>query len=317
MVANVDALFLGALTITIGSMLRIATPILFTALGENFSQSSGIINLGSEGIMLFAAFSSFITAINTGSIVIGLIVGILVGTILSALFCFITVTLNADQIVTGIALTMISIGATSYMIRAFYGTALLPRLPAKELIALPLLSEIPLIGETLFVQPALVWIGIILVPICHFVLYRSSFGLKLRALSQDPRAAELAGVKVHSYRYVALLVGGIFAGVGGSYLSLYHVSTFIDNITLGRGWIAVAIVMFGQWRPLWILIGALIYAGAEALSGTIQALGLLRGVPPDFLLAFPYIVVIIALVLFARRASFPPALGKPYRRESR
>ena len=313
----IDPLIAAFLVSTIGGMLRTATPILFTALGENFSESSGILNLGTEGMMLIAAFFSYIIALSTGSILIGLMAGIAIGIFLGLLTAFITVTLRADQIVTGIAITLISIGITSYLFRIIYGTGLPPRLPPREAFGIPLLSSLPLVGKSIFTQPILVWIAIALVPLCYYILFRTAFGLRIRAVGEDPMSADVSGVNVFAYRYVALIIGGALAGLGGSYLSLYHLTTFIDHMTQGRGWIAIAIVMFGRWNPLWIFVGALIYGGAEALAGGVQALGALRGVPSEFLLTLPYILTIIALIIVARRASFPGALGKSYQRESR
>lgn len=317
MAGAVDPLIAAFLVSTIGSMLRTSAPILFTALGENFSESSGVLNLGTEGMMLLAAFLSYIVALSTGSVPSGLMAGIAIGMFLGILMAFITVTLKADQIVTGIAITFLAIGITSYLIRMIYGTGLPPRLPPREAFGIPFLSSIPMVGRSIFTQPILVWVAIALVPLCHYVLYRTAFGLRIRAVGEDPMSADVSGVNVFAYRYVALIIGGALAGLGGSFLSLYQLSTFIDNMTQGRGWIAIAIVMFGRWNSSWVLVGALIYGGAEALAGSVQALGALRGVPSEFLLALPYVLTIIALVVIARKAAFPGALGRPYRRESR
>jgi len=310
-----DALLASFIISTIAGALRSMTPILLTAIGENFAESSGILNLGTEGIMLIAAFTGFITTLATNSIIFGLLMAMLVGTMLGLIIAFITVTLQADQIVTGIALTMFSLGITSYMVRIIYGTGLPPRVPSMELTTIPLLASIP-VGPTIFTQPFLVWVSLILIPVTYYILFKTSFGLKLRAVGEDPRSAYKMGVNVYLYRYVALIIGGVLAGLGGAYLSLFHISTFVDNITQGRGWIAIAIVMFGRWNPLWILVGGLIYGGAESLSGSIQALGVLRGVPTEFMLTLPYILTIAALGILSKRATFPAALGKPYKKET-
>lgn len=316
MIEAIDPTILILVSTTLGGMLRVATPILLTALGDNFTQSSGTLNLATEGMMLTSAFISYVVALSSGSLAVGLLAGAIVGVVMGLLFAFITVTLGSDQIVTGIAFTITSIGFTSYALRIIYGAGIPPRLPSRDFVALPYLSSIPFFGETVFTQALLVWITLVLVPVCYFV-GKTKFGLRIRAVGEDPSAADINGIDVYKYRYVALIMGGALAGLAGGYLSLYQLSLFIDNMTQGRGWIAVAIVMFGRWNPVWIFVGSLIYGGAEALSGVIQAFGLLRGVPPEFLLTFPYMFTIFALVVVARRASFPSALGRPYRREGR
>ncbi len=313
----IDPLLTMFITFIFASMLRVATPILLAALGECYVENAGILNLGIEGVMLFSAFTSFLGAVATNSSLMGLAVGLATGLLLGLILAALYVTLKSDQIVVGIAFSLSAIGFTSLYFRLLYGTTL-PKLPVKEwVVTVPQLADIPIIGRVFFNQPFVVYVSVALVPIFYYILYRTRFGLKIRTLGENPMVADTAGVNVFLYRYIVMLIGGMLAGVGGAYLSLYQVSLFQDNMIQGRGFVAVAIVMFARWNPLKILAGALLYGGAEAFAGAIQALGYLRTVPAEIILMLPYIVTIIGLVVLARRARFPPAFARPYRREMR
>jgi simple sugar transport system permease protein len=303
------------ITFIFASMLRVATPILLAALGECYVENAGILNLGIEGIMLFSAFTSFLGAVAANSSLIGLLVGLGTGLLLGLILAVLYVTLKSDQIVVGIAFSLSAIGFTSLFFRLLYGTTL-PKLPVKEwVVNIPELAAIPIIGRAFFNQPFLVYVSIALVPLFYYILYRTRFGLKVRTLGENPMVADTAGVNVFLYRYIVMLIGGLLAGLGGAYLSLYQVSLFQDNLIQGRGYVAIAIVMFARWNPLKILGGALLYGGAEAFAGAIQALGYLRTIPAEIVLMLPYIITILGLVALARRARFPPAFARPYRRE--
>ncbi|MEM1994019.1 MAG: ABC transporter permease [Nitrososphaerales archaeon] len=313
----IDPILTMFITFIFASMLRVATPILLAALGECYVENAGILNLGIEGIMLFSAFTSFLGAVATNSSLIGLGVGLCTGLVLALILAVLYVTLKSDQIVVGIAFSLSAIGFTSLYFRILYGTTL-PRLPVKEwIVTVPQLADVPIIGRVFFNQPFMVYVSIALVPIFYYILYRTRFGLKVRTLGENPVVADTAGVNVFLYRYIVMLIGGMLAGVGGAYLSLYQVSLFQDNMIQGRGYVAIAIVMFARWNPLKILAGALLYGGAEAFAGAIQALGYLRTIPAEIVLMLPYLITIVGLVVLARRARFPPAFARPYRREMR
>ncbi|MEM3890599.1 MAG: ABC transporter permease [Nitrososphaerales archaeon] len=313
----IDPILTMFITFIFASMLRVATPILLAALGECYVENAGILNLGIEGIMLFSAFTSFLGAVATNSSLIGLGVGLCTGLVLALILAVLYVTLKSDQIVVGIAFSLSAIGFTSLYFRILYGTTL-PRLPVKEwIVTIPQLADVPIIGRVFFNQPFMVYVSIALVPIFYYILYRTRFGLKVRTLGENPVVADTAGVNVFLYRYIVMLIGGMLAGVGGAYLSLYQVSLFQDNMIQGRGYVAIAIVMFARWNPLKILAGALLYGGAEAFAGAIQALGYLRTIPAEIVLMLPYLITIVGLVVLARRARFPPAFARPYRREMR
>lgn len=312
----IDPITIGFITIFLASTLRIATPIILAALGETYVQSSGTLNLGVEGVMLLAAFTGFTSALLSGSILVGVLVGVVTGIVAGAILAFLMVTLRADQIVTGIAFTIAAIGLTSFYYRVIFGAGMPPRLPTREVLEIPYLSQIPILGPVLFSQHAMVYVALVLIPVFHYVLYKTRLGLKVRSLSENPMAADAAGVNVFLHRYLALIVGGAMAGLGGSYLSLYQISFFRDNMTAGRGWVAIAVVMFARWKPSLVPLGAFLYGGAEALSAGVQALGYLRALPVQFILMFPYIFVIAALVILVRQARFPPAFARPYRREA-
>ncbi len=303
------------LTFILASMLRVATPILLAALGECYVENAGILNLGVEGVMLVSAFTSFLGAVATNSSLVGLAVGMATGLILVFLLALLYITLKADQIVVGIAFSILAMGFTSLFFRILYGASL-PRLPVKEwVVNIPELASIPIIGRALFNQPFMVYVSLALVPLFYYILYKTRFGLKVRALGENPMVADTAGVNVFLYRCIVMLIAGVLAGLGGAYLALYQVSLFQDNMIQGRGYVAIAVVMFARWNPLKILAGSLLYGVAEAFAGGVQALGYLRGVPAEVVLMLPYLITIVGLVVLARRARFPPAFARPYRRE--
>lgn len=309
-----DPIIIMFLTFFFGSMLRSATPILLTALGETYGESAGVLNLGAEGVMLIAAFTAFVAGASTNSLVVGVLAGVGTGMALGVAIAFLVVTLRSDQIVIGVGLDIAALGLTSLGLRVIYGTGQLPMLPAREIIDVAPLSSIPIVGA-LFNQPAMVYLAILLVPVFYYVLYRTQFGLKLRTLGENPMVADTAGVNVFFMRYIVLLIVGAMAGLAGTYLSLYQVSFFRDNMTQGRGFIAIAVTMFARWNPVNVFLASLLYGGAESLAGGVQALGFLRTIPTEVVLMLPYIFTIVGLVALARRARLPPALAKPYRRE--
>lgn len=309
-----DPIIIMFLTFLFGSMLRSATPILLTALGETYGESAGVLNLGAEGMMLTAAFAAFVAGVTANSVLIGVLVGVGTGMLIGLIVAFLVVTLRADQIVVGVGFDVAAVGSTSLGLRVVYGTAQLPLLPPREAVNVAPLSSIPIIGG-LFNQPALVYVAILLTPIFYYGLYRTRFGLKVRTLGENPMVADTAGVNVFLFRYMILVLVGAMAGLAGAYLSLYQVSFFRDNMTQGRGFIAIAVTMFARWNPVNVFVASLLYGGAESLAGGVQALGFLRTVPNEVVLMLPYIFTIAGLVALARRARIPPALARPYRRE--
>jgi simple sugar transport system permease protein len=299
----------------LGSMLRSATPVLFTALGETYGESAGVLNIGAEGMMLTAAFTAFVAAAAANSLLVGVLVGVGTGIAFGLIFAVLVVTLRADQIVIGVGFDIAAVGLTSLGLRVIYGTAQLPVLPSREVIDIAPLSSIPIIGKAFFSQDAMVYLAIVLVPVFYYVLYRTRFGLKLRTLGENPMVADTAGVNVFFMRYIVLMLVGAMAGLAGTYLSIYQVGFFRDDMTQGRGFIAIAVTMFARWNPVGVFLASLLYGGAESMAGGLQALGFLRTIPTEVVLMLPYIVTIVGLVALARRARLPPALAKPYRRE--
>ncbi len=307
----VVAMFIATLT---AATLRVATPILLAAIGETFSERAGVLNLGIEGIMFLGAFVGFYTADVSGSLWVGLLAAIMSGILLGLLMAFFTVTLGVNQHVSGLGITLLASGLALYAFRLNYGgSATPPSIPPFE--QLTLLENIPVLG-TILNQYMLTYIGFLLVvPISWWVMYRTSFGLKIRAVGENPEAADAAGINVFRIRYIAIAAGGGLMAMGGAFLSLSQLGAFTHGIIAGRGWVAIALVIFGNWNPSKVMLGSLIFGGTYALQLRLQAMGLQLPIPYETFLALPYIVTIIALVIAGRQASYPAALLKPYRRE--
>jgi ABC-type uncharacterized transport system permease subunit len=289
--------------------IRYATPYLYAAVGETFAQTSGVLNLGVDGIMLMGAFTGFYVAVNTNQLVLGLLAAALVGGLMGLLMAFISVTLKAEQGISGIGLQLFGLGLSSLLFRALMGAP--QSILGFQDIKIPILGDIPYIGNVFFNHDLLVYGAFLLVPIATFVLNKTTFGLKVRAAGQNPMAADSLGVNINLIRYTTVILGGILAGIAGAFLSIALVKQFQENMTNGMGFIAVALVYFGGWRPWGVLAGSLLFSLVNAFQLQVQVIGV--PIPYDVLIMLPYILTILALV-FARRTQTPTALAKPFER---
>jgi ABC-type uncharacterized transport system permease subunit len=311
-------LFLTFLVGLIGATLRVATPLIYATIGEVYTERVGILNLGIEGIMFLGAFVGFAVAFKAneaglgGYLWIGLLGAMLAGVIMSLLMGFFTVTLGVNQHVSGLGITLLSIGLSLFGFRLVFGeSSVLPSIDPFPQFSI--FGELPVLGP-IFRQYALTYIAfIILIPLATWILYRTSFGLKLRAVGENPEAADAAGVNVFVTRYLALVIGGALMAVGGAFLSLAQLGAFSPGIIAGRGWVCIALVIFAKWDPLRAMWGALLFGGVFALQLRLQTMGL--KLPFEVFLALPYLVTIAALAIAGRNVAYPGAYLKAYRRE--
>ncbi len=300
----------------IGATMRMATPIILAMLGEIIAERSGVLNLGIEGTMLFGAMTGFLVTMNTGSLWMGVLMAAIVGMVLSLLMAFLVVFLGLSQHVSGLGITLLATGLAMFIYRLQFGSPLVPPTVAPFThVQIPGLVNIPIIGPGLFDQYVLTYVAWVLIPIVSIVLYRTKIGLIIRTVGENPLAADTVGVNVNLTRTLCLVVGGAFMGVGGAFLTLAHQNMFLMDVIGGRGWVAVAMVIFGNWDPVKGTIGALIFGLLDGLQLRLQTLGL--QVPFDVLLMIPYAITIVALVGVSRRASVPAGLLRPYRREDK
>lgn len=288
--------------------VRVATPLLLAATGETIAERSGVINLSIEGAMLCGALAAAIGA-TTGGPWTGVLCAILAGIALAAVFAAVAVGAGADQIITGTALTLLAIGLTGAVYRSFYGTGGAGlSLPTFPVLAIPMLRRIPILGPGGFQQSILTYVAYLAVPVTWWALFRTRWGLALRATGESVPAAVAAGVRVRRLRALAVIIGGGFAGLAGASLVLAQVGTFAEQMTAGRGFVAIAIVVLGGWHPPRVAVAALLFGGATALQYLFQALGL--DVPYQLFLMFPYVLTLFALGGMVGRVSPPAELGK-------
>lgn len=303
------------LTVLLGilsSGIRLATPYLFAAIGEAFAQNSGVYNLGVDGIMLMGAYSGFYVGMKSGNLLLGLLTAAVVGGLMGLMMAFISVTLKAEQGISGIGLQLFGLGLSSLLFEVTLGSVV--SINGFQPLNLTFLAEWGIVGQFLnaiFSQNALVYGAFLLVPIATFVLNKTTFGLKVRAAGQNPQATDSLGVNVNQIRYITVTFGGVMAGIAGASLSLALINLFQENMTNGMGFIAVALVYFGGWRPWGIMGGALLFSFVNALQLWIQVKGI--NLPSDIAVMLPYILTILALA-FARRVQQPAALSKPFQR---
>lgn len=304
--------FLDALDTILASTIRNATPLIFAALGGMFSERSGVVNIGLEGLMLISAFAGVVGASLSGSVWVGLGTALAAGLAFALIHALVCVTFEADQIISGTAINLLALGGTGFlMVEVFGSGGTSPRVDSFGEIAIPLLSDIPVIGGALFNQSLLVYLMYLLIPVTLFVVFRTPFGLRLRATGEVPEAVDTAGISVARMRYYGVGLSGLLAALGGAYLSMSLLSAFTENMTAGRGFIALAALIFGRWNPAGAAAAALLFGFAQAV--TFQSTGV--DIPREFLQMFPYVLTIIVLAGFGGRAIAPAAIGKPYRKE--
>ncbi len=292
------------------SAIRLATPYLYAAVGEAFAQSSGVVNLGVDGTMLITAFAAFFVVLNTGNIWLGLLAAILTGLVMGLLMSFISVTLKAEQGISGIGLHMFGLGLSSLLFNVLVGTV--KTVTGFQSVKIPVLGDIPYIGEVFFNHSLLVYGAFLLVPIAWWILDKTSWGLMIKSVGQNPAAADSLGVNVDKVRYSSVCIGAMLAGVAGASLSISLLNLFQDNLTAGQGFIAVALVYFGGWKPLGIMGGALLFSTVNAFQLWMQVLGV--NIPSDVAVMLPYLLTIAALAVTVNRTRQPAALNKPFER---
>jgi len=293
------------------SGITLATPYLYAAIGETFGQRSGVLNLGVEGQMLLGAFAAFYVTLVSGNLWFGVLAAVAVGALMGLAMAFVTVNLQAQQGVSGIGFYLFGLGMSDLLFQKLLGKV--ETIKGFTEVRIPWLSGIPIIGEALFSQSLLVYGAYLLVPLAWFVLNKTTLGLEIRAVGENPEAADSLGVSVARVRYFTILIGGILSGVAGASLSTALLNVFQQNMTSGLGFIAVALVYFGAWRPWGVLAGALLFSMVNALQLWIQVLGI--PVPSDIAVMMPYVLTILVLVVSVSRVRAPSALTKPFERE--
>lgn len=293
--------------------VRLGVPLALAAMGEAITERSGVINIGLEGSLIAGALGGALGALALGSAGGGVVFGAAAGLAVALVFAGLSVGLGTDQIITGTAVTLGGLGLTGAIYQARFGvtgTALtLPTLPPAPI---PVLSEIPWLGSALFVQAPTAYLAYALAPLLWYFLFRTAWGLELRAVGEQPDAAQAAGVRVRWVRFWATCFGGALAGIAGAHLALAHAGTFAENMSAGRGFIAIAVVVLGRWNPLLVLLAALFFGAASALQFFLQALGL--DLPYQLFLALPYVLTLAALAGWVGRARAPAALAQPWPR---
>lgn len=315
------ALLVSILTVTV----QAGASLVFAAVGEIYTERAGVLNLGLEGILIMGAVSAFAVGFHTESLFLATLAAVLVGGALASVHAFLSVTLRSDQVVSGLALTLFGIGLSSFLGQRLgpQGAPLVGLVgPKFERLEIAALSGIPLVGPTLFNQDLLVYLMFLSVPVSAFLLYRTRLGLQIRAVGEDPDTADAMGISVPQTRYLATIGGGMLMGLGGAHLSLAYTPGWTENLTGGRGWIAIALVIFATWDPARALLGALVFGGVNAVQFRLQAAG--GGVIPAAMLAMmPYLLTVLVLTLItvyenvSRRLGAPAALGLPYMRGER
>lgn len=290
------------------------TPLVFAALGELVTEKSGVLNLGCEGMMLVGAIAAFAATSVTGSAAAGVLAGMAAGAGMALIFAVLTLTLMANQVAAGLALSLFGVGLSAFVGKAYESVSL----PAQAAIEVPVLSEIPLLGPLLFAQQWPVYLSWLLFAALTWFLYRSRPGLVLRAVGEAPKSAHAIGYPVIAIRYLAALFGGAMAGLGGAYLSVFYTPLWVENMTAGRGWIALALVVFATWRPARVIVGSYLFGGVTVAQFFAQGEG--AAVPSQFLSMLPYLATIVVLVVISRnvntiRLNAPVSLGKPFHPE--
>jgi general nucleoside transport system permease protein len=308
------------LTDYLAASVRLSVPLAFAALGGLFSERSGVLNIGLEGMLLTGAFVSAAVTFYTENVALGVAGAIAIGGMVGLLHAYLSVTLQVDQLVSGLAINLSAAGLTAFGSRLVFNAEVTQKLAGINNIAIPGLSQTPIVGSPLFNQDLLVYLLFALIPLITYVLFHTSIGLTLRAVGEYPRAADTAGVRVALVRYSSVIICGSLAALGGAYLVLAHVKFFTEGMSAGKGFIALAALIFGRWHPVGTVAACLLFGATEALQLRLQTLGLpsVFGIEIRYQLLnmLPYAVALLALVGLAGKSTPPAALGIPYRKES-
>jgi general nucleoside transport system permease protein len=297
----------------LAATVRMATPLGFAAVGGVFAERSGVFNIALEGMMLVGAFAAVMGSYWAGDPWAGLLLAAAAGGVVGLVHAVASVSFGANQIVVGLALNLMALGATTYLNRVLIRARDILRVPAFEPLALPGVSDLPGLGPVLFRQPVLVYLLVGLVVVATYVLFRTPAGLAVRAVGEYPRAVDTAGLPVAGIRYACVIASGAMAGLGGAFLSVAHVNMFTENMTAGRGFIALTAIIFGKWHPVGAFVACLIFGAADALQLRIQTYDL--GIPYQVPVMLPYVLALLAMCGMVGRSPAPAAAGIPYRKE--
>jgi general nucleoside transport system permease protein len=300
----------------LASMIRLSTPLILAALGGLFSERSGVINIALEGMMLSGAFTAAAVTARTGNPWLGLMAACVAGLLVAFIHAVASIEYKADQVVVGTAINILFLGIPALVSGAmFESTGATPQLPREQVLPdwhIPLIDRIPVLSQLLSGHKPIVYLALAMVPITYFVLFKTRFGLRLRAVGENPEAADTAGVSVKKMRYAGVMLSGLLAAAGGAYLSIGQNSLFTRNMTAGRGFIALAALIFGKWHPVGAFLACLLFGVAEAVSIRMQGV---VNIPVQFIQIIPYILTLVVLAGFIGRAIPPRALGIPYAKE--
>lgn len=296
------------------STVRISVPIIMLALGVCYAEKAGVHAMGAEGHALIASFVSVIMTIVSGNHVVGILSGILAAMLVAVIYGGLVNYLGANQVICGLGINFFVLGLTSSLQRYFWGTSGVPRIPALNPVELPLLSKIPLIGPVLFNQPVLTYLAYILIPVAWWIMFKSTWGLQLRAVGENPSCADTLGINVARTRSASVIVCGAFCGLGGSILALQQVQTFTENITNGRGWLAIIAATFGGWNPVGAAGAGLIFGASEVLQLRLQMSSNIK-ISSYFILMLPYLIALVFILLIGKGRRHPAGMGKFYKKQ--
>ncbi len=290
------------------------TPLIIVSLGQLIAEKSGVLNLGAEGMMAMGAIAGFAVTFHTGNPWLGVLAGMVAGALMSLLFAIVVLTLMGNQVASGLALSIFGVGLSAFVGKPYESEIL----DTVGTLPIPLLAELPIIGGPLFNQQPLVYLSWAILAGVAWFLYKSRSGLLLRAVGESPSSAHSIGYPVIRIRYMATLFGGAMAGIGGSFLSVFYTPLWVEGMVAGRGWIAIALVVFATWRPFRVMVGAYLFGGVMVAQLFVQGSGLEINIPSQFLSSLPYLATIIVLVIISRdqntvRLNAPVSLGQPYR----
>lgn len=298
----------------LAGFLAASMPLLIASLGETIGEQSGVLNLGIEGVMLIGGYASFVVTLTTGSFALGMVGGALAGILGQLFILLLSVLLGLNQIVIGLAVTLLGGGVTAVLYFEDYSQST-PRLGKDEPFMIPFLSDLPVVGDSIFQQPLVFWIMLLLAGAVAWFLLKTNFGLQVRAAGQNPNSLDASGGSVIRTRAIAVVLGGLFAGLGGAYLALISTGSFTPFMTQGIGYTAIVVTMLARGRILWVVGTSMVFGLSIAIGTVVQLTNV--NLPTDVIKMFPFLVIIVVLVVFARSAYVPPALGLPYTRGSR